>query len=108
MVKFLIENVVTGFGYQKNLLSDQGMHFFNKMIAELAAEFQIQHNNMTPYHPQENGMVEAFKKILENELTKVCNVCRDDWDQKVSVLLWEYCTSCKRLKRHYPFRLLYG
>ena len=33
---------------------------------------------------------------------------RDDWDQKVSVVLWEYCTTCKRLTRNTPFRLVYG
>ena len=50
------------------------MHFVNKVIAEMTAYFQIQHKKMTPYHPQENGTFKAFKKILENALTKVCNV----------------------------------
>ena len=53
-------------------------------------------------------MVEAFNKILENALTKVSNVCQDDWDQKVSNMLWVYHTTCKRLTRHTPFRLVYG
>ena len=89
-------------------LSDQCTHFVNKMIVELTIEFQIQDKKMKPYHPRENGMVKAFNKILENALTKVCNVHRYDQDQKVSVVLWAYHTTCKRLPRNTPFRKVYG
>ena len=42
----------------------------NQLIENLSEEFQI----------QANDVVEAFNKILENVLTKLCNVQREDWD----------------------------
>ena len=85
---FIFENILIIFGFPKTLMSDQGTHFVNNTIQALKMEFNMHHYKITSYHPQENGMIDAFNKILDNALTKVCNANQNDCDVHVPVILW--------------------
>jgi transposase InsO family protein len=89
-------------------MSDQGTHFINNTIRTMTKDFEVYHQKSTPYHPQTNGTVEAFNKMLENALTKIRNVNMNEWDLKILVVLWAYRTTCKKLTGETPFILVYG
>jgi hypothetical protein len=105
---FLFEHVITRFGCPRFFMSDQGMHFINNTICVMTKEFEVHHQKIIPYHPQANGTVETFKKILENALTKIYNINRDDWDLKVLEVLWVCRTTCKNFTGHTPFKMVYS
>jgi transposase InsO family protein len=77
-VHFIFVDIITRFGCPKILMSDQGTHFINNIVEALTEEFEVHHQKSTPYHPQENGTVEEFNKIVETTLMKICSVNRDD------------------------------
>jgi transposase InsO family protein len=72
--RFIFDDIITRFGCPKILMSDQGIHFINNIVESLTEEFAVHHQKRTPYHPQENGIVEEFNKILETTLTNICSV----------------------------------
>lgn len=65
-------------------------------------------SNKYSIQPQKNGTIEAFNKVLDNALRKVCNVTCDNWDEHVPIVLWAYRTRMKILTKYTSFRVIYG
>ena len=85
--KFIYENIITTFGCPLTLISDQGSHFISKTFKALIDQFKIDHQRSTTHHPQLNGAIKEFNKTLTRGLTKICNIDKDDWDEKIPAVL---------------------
>lgn len=55
LTKFIYENIITRFGYAKDIVSDQRKHFVNHTI-------MTKHEISSPYHPQATSAIEAMIK----------------------------------------------
>jgi len=108
LAKFLFEYVLMWFWCPKVFMINRGTQFRNETMSVMLEEFQVYHQKSAPYHPQANGKVEAFNKILENVLTRICNAKRNKLNVCIMIVLWAYKMTYKKLIGQNSFRLAYG
>ena len=51
VVNFLRNNIFSRFGVPRDLISDEGIHFLNKLMENLLKKYDVKHKIMTSYHP---------------------------------------------------------
>ena len=68
----------------------------------------IDHHKILAYHPQDNGAIKSFNRTLTKGLTKICNIQKHDWHDKIPTILWAYGATYKRYTSQTPFKLVYG
>lgn len=74
----------------------------------LMKQYMINHHKSSTYHPRANGAIESFIKTLTKGLTKICNIDKNEWDDKILAISWAYRTTFKRSTGQTPFRMVYG
>ncbi|CAM8908302.1 unnamed protein product [Rhodiola kirilowii] len=108
VVDFLRTNIFCRYGVPKAIISDQGTHFCNHIMASTLKRYHVHHRTSTAYHPQTNGQAEISNREIKGILEKMVGPTRKDWSQRLDEALWAYRTAYKTPIGTSPFRLVYG
>ena len=108
VAQFLRSNIFSRFGTPRALITDNGTHFFNKIIDKILQKYGVRHRTSLAYHPQSNGQAEISNREIKYIYEKTVNSSRKDWSKKIDDALWAYRTAFKTPLGMSPFRLVYG
>jgi hypothetical protein len=105
---FIFNQIIASFEILKDIVTDHGSHFQNKMMYELTSKLGLRQEHSSPYYPQANGQVEAVNKSLKTILQRMINSAKSNWHLMLYSVLWAYQMSVKTSTGFSPFQLIYG
>ena len=90
------------------MLSDNGPHFRSKITTNLCEKLGVRNIFSTPYHPQGNGIVEAFMRPLKKILSTQVSELGNHWDLCCSAAAFAYNSTPHVTTKRSPFFLMHG
>ena len=102
----LVKELICVYGTPKAILTDQGSHFLNSLMRNIARKFRIAHFSTTAYRPQSNGSVERSHQVLWEYLKQFIN--NNDWDEHLRLAMFSYNTSMHEGTKYTPYELVFG
>ena len=83
VAQFLRNHIFSRFTTPRALITDNGTHFFNKMIDKVLHKYGVRHRTSLAYHPQTNGQAKVSNREIKSILEKTVNSSRKDWSKKI-------------------------
>ena len=71
IIEFIQENILSGFGCPKKLLTDNAQAFKSKSMVAFCGRNGIILKHSTPYYPQGNGLVDSTNKSIIQSIKKL-------------------------------------
>ena len=104
----LYREIFCKYGVCSTLITDQGSHFNNHLMAALTHLFGYNHIYSTAYHPQTNAVTERFNASMKVQISKLQDKHHNNWDDYLDPIIFAYNTSKHKTTQFSPFELLFG
>lgn len=102
----LIRGWISRFGTPKYITTDQGRQFESALFTQLAKLLGVRHIHTTSYHPQANGLVERWHRVLKAALR--CHSADNNWVDVLPIVLLGLRTAVKEDLGASVAEMLYG
>ena len=104
----IIDEWITNFGAPDVIHADQGWNFKSEIMQDICRIFVIEKTRSTPYHPQGNGQVERFNRIIADTLSKYCAEKPQEWDVYLPYINFVYNATVHRTTGATPHSMIFG
>ena len=102
IVKTLIK-FFTFLGLPKSVQFDQESNFMSGIFQQVMHELGIKQYRSSAYHPESQGALERFHRILKNMIRSYCFDTEKDWDEGIHLLLSAVRESVQEYHGFSPF-----
>lgn len=108
VAKAIVDNCILIYGSIKEILTDLGTEYKNKIFAEVCKLLNINQINSTPYHHQTLGMVERSHRTFNEYIRSYISPDKSDWDEWLTYFVYCYNTTPSSVHGYAPFELVFG
>ena len=108
VAKAIMDTWITRYSTPKEIVTDGGKEFANKLMDAICQELRVLHRQTTPYHPQTNASAEVFNRTMKLYLATALEQPYLDWEDLLPALRICYNTSVSKATRATPFSVVFG
>ena len=104
----IVEEWIMRYGAPDVLHTDKGTNFNSGLMHDFCSLFMIDKTRTTPYHPQGNGQVKRFNRVIAETISKYCAKKPHLWDTYLPYVTFVYNTTVHRTIGTTPYSMLFG
>jgi len=108
IAKALNRNLFSKWGLCREILSDQGKEFDNKLLQTLCEQFGIRKLRTSGYRPSVNGRIERLHRSLNALFAKSIDEHHQNWDEIIDAIVAQYNGTVHRSTGFTPNHLMFG